>query len=236
MQPAAQPQQQSQSQQQWQQQYPTQQLQQQHQAQQWEQLPQQWKQLQHQQAQQPLQHKPPHHQSQRIRRTGQCSVCLRVLSLTAAGLIHQHGPSPGCPGTGRQPIVGSTCIKNPELSTAAPPSTSTSSVNNSQQDLLQSLSSQRCRLLKRIPKASRTLAAEKLAAVLSRIIANPDDLSAWSDILRFSFACLAVPGGRGGKNHQSNLTSKVNSALNAYPERPTDRSSQSKPQSIYFDS
>ena len=161
------------------------------------------------QAQQSLQHKPPHHQSQRIRRTGQCSVCLRVLSLTAAGLIHQHGPSPGCSGTGCQPIVGSTCIKDPELSTAAPPSTSASSVNNSEQDLLQSILSQRCRLLKRIPKASRTLAAEKLSAVLLRIIANPDDLSAWSDLLRFSFACLVVPGGRGGKNHQSNLTSKV---------------------------
>ena len=220
-----------------------QQLQQQN-AQHWEEVQQQWMQLhqqQHAQQAQQLQQQQDRqslhalqqktsHQPQRIRRTGQCVVCLRVLSLTAAGLIHQHGPSPGCPGTGRPPVDGSACLKDPELNATLPSTSTASSNNNSQHDLLQSIRSERCRLLKRIPKASRTLAAEKLAAVLSRIVANPDDVSAWSDLLYFSFACFAVPGGRGGKNHQSSLTSKFNSALNAYPNRQelASRSSQSK--------
>jgi len=209
-----------------QEQFMVEQYQQQQKAQQWEQFQQDWKLLQQQQVSQPLQQKQPHLQHPRTRRTGQCCVCLRVLSLTAAGLIHQHGPSPGCPGTGRQPVEGSICLKDPDLNATQPTTFIASANDNSQQDLLHSITSERCRVLKRIPKASRALAAEKLSAVLSRIVANPEDFSSWNDLLRFSFACLAVPGGRGGKHHQSNLTSKVNTALNAYPDRPVSCSSQ----------
>ena len=49
---------------------------------------------------------------QRQRRTGQCSVCLRILSLNAAGVIHQHGPSCApCAGTNCPPLEDSVSYK-----------------------------------------------------------------------------------------------------------------------------
>jgi hypothetical protein len=85
------------------------------------------------------------------------------------------------------------------------------------EDLIDAIKAERCRVLKRIPKASRIPAAEKMSAILERIIANPDEPTLWSDLLRFTHACLAVPGRRGGKRHLSSLTSQVNNALDAYP-------------------
>ena len=152
---------------------------------------------------------------QRERRTGQCSICLRVLSLNVAGVIHQHGPcSTPCAGTGCPPIEGSVSCKqavSSEITTTA------IATGNHQEDLIDIIRAERCRLLKRIPKASRALAADKLATVLARIIAKSDDTTAWSDLLRFSYACFAVPGGRAGKRHHQCLTAKVNNSLNAYP-------------------
>ena len=92
-----------------------------------------------------------------------------------------------------------------------------------QEDLIDTIRAERCRLLKRIPKASRTLAADKLATVLARIIAKSDDMLAWEDLLHFCYACFAVPGGRAGKRHHQSPTAKVNNALNVFrhfPHRP----------------
>ena len=172
-------------------------------------------------------------QHQRLRRTGQCSVCLRFLSLTAAGVIHQHGPSNGCLGSGRQPVNGSINIKNSENIVSSSGNPPVSSTSTDQKNLIELISSERCRVLKRIPKASRVLAAEKLSAVLARIVAKPDDSAAWADLLRFSFACFAVPRGRGGKRHQSSLKSKVNSALDAFPDSSQRIPSQTLANRIY---
>ena len=60
------------------------------------------------------------------------------------------------------------------------------------EDLIDVIRAERCRVLKRIPKASRIPAAEKMSAILERIIANPDEPTLWSDLLRFTHACLAV--------------------------------------------
>ena len=35
--------------------------------------------------------------------------------------------------------------------------------------------------------------------------------------MRFSYACLSVPGGQGGKHNLSSLTPKVNESLVTYP-------------------
>ena len=43
--------------------------------------------------------------SQNARCSGQCSRCLRLLSLTSAGLLHSHGS--GCSGSGEMPVDGS---------------------------------------------------------------------------------------------------------------------------------
>ena len=39
------------------------------------------------------------------RHYGQCTWCLRVISLTAAGLLRSHGPN--CSGSGKPPVDGS---------------------------------------------------------------------------------------------------------------------------------
>ena len=164
----------------------------------------------------PQQQQQPQQSQQRERHTGQCSVCLRILSLNAAGVIHQHGPcSAPCAGTGCPPLEGSVSCKqviSNEITTVFPIAT-----GDHHKDLIDTIRSERCRLLKRIPKASRALAADKLATVLAHIITNSEDTLAWGDLLRFSYACFAVPGGRGGKRHHQSLTTKVNNTLNAYP-------------------
>jgi len=91
------------------------------------------------------------------------------------------------------------------------------STGNDREDIIDTIKAERCRLLKRIPKLSRTIADDKLATVLSRIIVKSDDRMAWRDLLLFSYACFAVPGGRAGKCHHQSLTAKVNNALNAFP-------------------
>jgi Reverse transcriptase (RNA-dependent DNA polymerase) len=151
--------------------------------------------------------------SQRQRRTGQCTVCLRHLSLTASGLVHQHGP--GCAGNGCPPVDGSIVVCSGQSETSSSQSTA-QLLSDDTPELIDVLRSERCRLLKRIPKASRSLAADKLSTLLERIVADSDDIQRWNDLLRFSHACLAVPGGRGGRRHVSSLATKVNKALDMY--------------------
>ena len=78
----------------------------------------------------------------------------------------------------------------------------------------------RCRVLKRIPKASRIPAAEKLAQTLQQIISNRDCIQNWIEVLTFPFACFGIPGipgGRGGKRHLSSLALKVNALIACFP-------------------
>jgi len=52
------------------------------------------------------------------RRTRQCTVCLRTLSLNAAGVIHQHGPCGApCIGSGRTPPVLSVARRSDPVTT-----------------------------------------------------------------------------------------------------------------------
>ena len=83
--------------------------------------------------------------------------------------------------------------------------------------LFESVVGARCRVLKHIPKASRSLAAEKLASLLERLISTPDNIELWSQLFRFGNSCFRVPGERGGKRHLSSLASKVNRAISDFP-------------------
>jgi hypothetical protein len=150
------------------------------------------------------------------RQFGQCTHCLRVLSLTTVGLLHSHGH--GCPGSGQLPVAGSLksvslCPKrNTPSSLASPDLASTSSSANQSQspsDIMEMLRQCRCRVLKRVPKASRIPAAEKLAGTLQQVLAHPDYVSNWTELFLFSFSCFGVPGQRGGKRHLSSLASKL---------------------------
>ena len=139
--------------------------------------------------------------------------------MTSTGVIHQHG-RPRCPGTGCQPVDGSVV----ETGHTVRPTAANYDVDaadshltpTSHQDFTDALKSSRFRVLKRIPKASRLLAANTLSDVLSRVINTPDSLEAWYDLLLFGHACFGVPGQRGGKRHMSSLASKVNKALEAF--------------------
>jgi len=75
--------------------------------------------------------------------------------------------------------------------------------------------------LKRIPKATRTVAAEKLAQLLTVIVANPDNIQAWSDLFLFPSFCLKVPGAQGGRKHYKQLAVKLNDVIRSYPVKST---------------
>ena len=99
-----------------------------------------------------------------VRHSGQCIKCLRVLSLTVAGLLHSHGP--GCPGSGQLLIPGSTQNVGPKQSCSTADSSDTTipssyaAQSSSPEDIMEMLRQRRCRVLKRVPKASRIPAAE----------------------------------------------------------------------------
>jgi hypothetical protein len=65
----------------------------------------------------------------------------------------------------------------------------------------------RLRLLKRIPKASRIQAADKLSSLLSAVTANSEDVNSWNQ----------VPDSRGGKKLDTSLATKVNKNIAAFP-------------------
>jgi len=75
----------------------------------------------------------------------------------------------------------------------------------------------RCRVLKRVPKASRIPAADKLADILRKVVVDPDSVDKWVDLLSFSFTGFGVPGQRGGRRHRNSLASKVNAAITCLP-------------------
>ena len=86
-------------------------------------------------------------------------------------------------------------------------------------DVIQSV-----RVLKRIPRASRHLAATKLARVLEDI-SEKNDSGSWSRLFKFSRRCLAVPR-RGGRRR--NLASTVNTQLQEKAEPPSNISPHSR--------
>jgi hypothetical protein len=88
------------------------------------------------------------------------------------------------------------------------------------QTLLEEVVGARCLVQKYIPKASRIVAATSLTTVLERIVADPDNLSQWHQFLLFTYRCFCV-GERGGKRHNTTLSTKVNNALSAF--MPADR-------------
>ena len=153
------------------------------------------------------------------KKSGQCSVCLRVICLTSTGLIYKHGP--GCSGSSQQPIDGS--VSNSQstgsMESSLPNSTeaTTKPGQKSSKEIIDLMLAKQGKILKRIPKASRILAAERFAKVLTEIINDADSVDKWIDLLLFGVVCFAVPGNRGGKKHCSSLATKVNQVLIGFP-------------------
>ena len=130
-----------------------------------------------------------------------CAVCGRLISVTAAGLIRQHGPLRSrCPGSHQQPGPSPGSRVSPSLSqqphtpeglrAASLPS---SRISTHATDTRQCPLPLKCsaKILKRIPRASREQAASKLARILDAIVSKGDHAS-WDRLLRFSTRCLHV--------------------------------------------
>ena len=142
-----------------------------------------------------------------------CSVCLRVISVTSAGLIHQHGPCHSRPGA-RQPPVSCRLMSSQQECTSA-----TSTLNSTPQDpfSLPTLSP-KCsvQVLKGIPRASQCHGAEELSKVLLNVVSLNNDAS-WNCLSRFTARCFHVPEER-IKNRS--LASEVNQQLNNETDPP----------------
>ena len=125
-----------------------------------------------------------------------CSVCFRPMTITAAGLVRQHGPLRArCPGS-RQPPANPTQPPQAALSRTgrSPDATPTGSTAFQPACLPPGAT---VKILKRIPKASRLSAGRKLATILEAVVSKNDHAS-WDRLFRFSSRCLRAPK-RGGQ-------------------------------------
>ena len=156
-----------------------------------------------------------------------CPVCCRSMPVTKARLLCVHGPlSNRCKGSGMSPsLLPSTHPPRPlslPSSTATPPSLSnaaTPSIAEGIPDmrtgeastslLLPSDLRTSVRVLKRLLRASRHLAARKLVSTLDGV-AELNVSASWSRLLHFSHRCFAVPK-RGG--HRKSLAARSNRQL-----------------------
>ena len=116
--------------------------------------------------------------ARRARQTyrGVCSVCGRSMVLLRSGLLTKHGPvGVSCAGSGNPPRSG----------VAADPTVPSASLDLSA--LQQRLAANRGRLVKRIPKASRNMAATALTSKINEVVGR-NDIASWCSLL-----CFALP-------------------------------------------
>ena len=146
-----------------------------------------------------------------------CVVCGRTMPVTKVGVVRVHGPLVNrCTGSGMPPSLSASINTSPPPalpSSAAgrmspvPRTSSPSSLSELLLPLFRASSS--ARVLKRIPRASRHLAATNLAAILD-VVVEKNDATSWNRLLRFSSRCLTLPK-RGGRRR--NLAAAVNQQL-----------------------
>ena len=142
-----------------------------------------------------------------------CGVCLRCMPLRRDGAIRVHGPvSHRCPGSGNLPLSNlhsqSSAVPIDIPCPTSNQSNSTSSTSSTDSDA--GIWLQPCgRILKRVPRGSRELAANKLADILTDVTLC-NDVKAWKRLLEFPRKCLRVPK-RGG--HRWSLVRQVNALL-----------------------
>ena len=147
-----------------------------------------------------------------------CSVCFRPMTATAAGLIRQHGPLRArCPGS-RQPPANRVSTQLPSTAPRCQ-GAGDSSISPSETPVpsptgLPPRAS--VKILKRIPKASRSSAGRKLASILEAVVGKNDHAS-WDRLFRFSSRCLRAPK-RGGQRRS--LATVVNRQLEEETDSP----------------
>ena len=124
-----------------------------------------------------------------------CSVCLRSVAVTSAGLIRQHGPVQAhCSGS-HQPSASSFLILPPfappitlrvEVPSPAPSATTQAALPAA------AFSRPTVKILRRILKASRLLAGRKLTSLLEAVVFG-NDHTLWKRLFHFSSHCLKLP-------------------------------------------
>jgi hypothetical protein len=178
--------------------------------------------------------------SQNLNKTsGVCGVCRAVRQIHLKdGTIHLHGPrKTPCAGSRKPPLsnIQSSHNSSCSISSTATPYclkadkvSESSNLNCTNVSFSDTVLSAKCRVLKFIPKASRILAADKLASILQLICNNPDDISSWRDLLLFGNNCFRIPKiRRQGSQHKS-LASKVNDILADFPKNVVTEAVHSK--------
>ena len=127
---------------------------------------------------------------------GICSFCCLPFCVTKAGLLRIHGPIDSrCLGSGKLPaqclstgpcndLKSSLPQQQPALSHCETFSSPFSNSNS-------------FRVLKRVPRESRDLAARKFASIIDEVVLLNNHTS-WSRLLKFAFHCFRQPS-RGGK-------------------------------------
>ena len=142
--------------------------------------------------------------NQRSANRAVCEVCGRCMPVTKAGLLRVHGPlSNRCEGSGMSPTLSSLSIATTQdttvVSSGLSPADSQPPASFPSDSLLTLFrrSSTSAKILKRIPRASRHLAASKLASILNDVT-QQNDADSWDRLFRFSSRCLRVPR-RGGR-------------------------------------
>ena len=140
-----------------------------------------------------------------------CTVCRRTISITASGLVRLHGPIRACcPGSRRASldVLSSQRSTIIEVGPPSPQPFSQSSVS------LPPMIN--CKIVKRIPRNSRDLAAKKLASILEAVVSH-NDCASWDRLLRFGSRCLRLPSNQG---RPGSLTSALNKQISEEVDPP----------------
>ena len=113
-----------------------------------------------------------------------CAVCLRPMPLRGDGAIHVHGPvGHRCVGSGKPPSsagLDNAAACHSSLQGPTPATLASGTVGFIRLQVP---------ILKRLPRASRDLAARKLATILDRVTAV-NDITTWMRLLNLPNRCF----------------------------------------------
>ncbi len=170
--------------------------------------------------------------------SGECSVCHAVRQLHQKdGTVHQHGPrNDRCPGSGKPPAVSYTPPQRSSSTTLTTPPTnitvSQSTVTQPQHQATQQQQQPKLEhpnlsgnIIKHIPRSARPHCAVQLTAAIKKIIAQPEDSTAWSRLLNYGDKLLLAPPRSGRKHNIANTLKKrtvdaTSTAAAHQPPRP----------------
>ena len=181
-----------------------------------------------------------------------CSVCLRPIAVTKAGVVRLQGPIRArCGGSGQLPATRDRLLRlNCSRSDSDPVSVSVQSVQeveslSDSQAFVPVVSVPACpltiqpsrpsnKILPRIPKGAREQCGRKLATILDSV-SRCNDHASWCRLLSFTERCLRSPS-RGGKRRSlaAVFNAQINGEDTSLSSRLVKKSSSKKPHSVDY--